>query len=405
MPEAANAMSGSDITFAPPSACPETTSGSNNSGEGLTSTTALPAAPAAQSQQGAVGDSDDGLLTVTVVGRKSRSQSSASRSNAQSRRDAPSRSARSASSGSRRSACTPRGATGVSENDLPNPPVPVWTPRGPTEQVAVSDPVWTPRGPTDATNVSASMGIGDADAMLNELIRKHTSEAGRSEPERSQGDASDRSVRSRTSSMVRKRFVPLENVFGDTVADAVGQAKPKSPRAVGPGLNPSGFDGPIPREVQHFQVATPPSEKEADTPPLPPPNSSPPIFGSLLNVDFAPVAGSPLVFGPTAPNLSANSSRVVPDGPGMSAPASSANGPHVVPEETGTSTPGSSSNNPRVVPGETGKRTDAERLAREKDKRHRAEKKARAEEESAKQARRRLEEKQREEADAAAYQF
>ena len=294
--------------------------------------------------QDAVGDSDDGMLTVTVVGRKSRSQSSASRSGAQSKRDATSRSARSASSGSRRSGCTPRGATGVSENDLQNPPCPAWTPRGPTDNTAVYVPACTPRGATDIdnvsasrglgdpNNVSASRGLGDPDNMLDELIRKHTSEAGRSEPERSQGDASDRSVRSRTSSRARKRFVPLADIFGDAITDVLGQAKPKSPRAIEPGLNTPGFDGPMPRAVQHFQVATPPSEKEADTAPLPPPNCSPPIFGSLIDIDFAPVAGSPFIFGPTEPNPSTNNPRVVPDESGTSVPGSSAYNPHVVPE-------------------------------------------------------------------------
>ena len=154
-------MSGSDITFAPPSACPDTASGSNNSGEGQTSTTAPPAAPATTSgQQGAVGDSDDGLLTITVVGRKSRSQSSASRSGAQSKRDATSRSARSASSGSRRSGCTPRGATGVSESDLQNPPVPGWTPRGSTDQTAINGPGWTPRGSADHAVIIRPVPLG-----------------------------------------------------------------------------------------------------------------------------------------------------------------------------------------------------------------------------------------------------
>ena len=166
-----------------------------------------------------------------------------------------------------------------------------------------------------------------------------------------------------------------------------------------------GFDGPIPRAVQHFQVATPPPENEAETAPLPPPNCSPPISGSLIDIDFAPVAGSPFIFGPTEPNPSAYNPRVVPDETGSSVPGSSADNPHVVPEGTGNSTPAPSSYNPRVVPDETGKRTDAERLAREKDKRHKAEKKARQEEERAEHANRLLEEKQREDTAAAAYQF
>ena len=55
------------------------------------------------------------------------------------------------------------------------------------------------------------------------------------------------------------------------------------------------------------------------------------------------------------------------------------------------------------MPDETGKQTDADKLAREKDKRHKAERKARQEEERADRASRQLEEK--EEDTAAAYQF
>ena len=159
-------MSESDITFAPPSAGPDTASGSNNSGDVQTSTVAHPAAPATTNGQGeAAADSDDGTLTTRVVRRKSRSPSSASRAGAQSPRDASSRSIRSASSGSRRSGCTPRGATGVSENDLQNPPCPGWTPRGPTDNTAIYVPACTPRGATDTDNVSASKGIGEGHAL------------------------------------------------------------------------------------------------------------------------------------------------------------------------------------------------------------------------------------------------
>ena len=115
-------MSSSDITFAPPSAGPDTASGSNNSGEVQISTTAHPAAPATNNGQGeATVDSEDGLQTTKVVRRRSRSPSSASHVGAQSGRDAASQSKRSASSGSRRSAFTSRGETGVTEINIHNP--------------------------------------------------------------------------------------------------------------------------------------------------------------------------------------------------------------------------------------------------------------------------------------------
>ena len=131
----AKAMSSSDITFAPPSAGPDTASGSNNSGEVQISTTAHPAAPATNNGQGeATVDSEDGTLTTRNVRRKSRSPSSASRAGAQSIRDAASQSKRSASSGSRRSAFTSRGETGVTEIHIHNPRDPACTSRGTTER-------------------------------------------------------------------------------------------------------------------------------------------------------------------------------------------------------------------------------------------------------------------------------
>jgi len=120
----------SDITFAPPSAGPDTASGSNNSGEVQIGTMAHPAAPATTNGQGeAAVDSEDGTLTTEVVRRKSRSPSSASRAGAQSRRDAASHSKRSASSWSRRSAYTSRGVT---EGLIDNPRGSAFTSRGET---------------------------------------------------------------------------------------------------------------------------------------------------------------------------------------------------------------------------------------------------------------------------------
>ena len=246
-------MSSSDITFAPPSAGPDTASGSNNSGEVQISTTAHPAAPATNNGQGeATVDSEDGLQTTKVVRRRSRSPSSASHVGAQSGRDAASQSKRSASSGSRRSAFTSRGETGVMEINIHNPLGPACTSRGATDNNTTNDPACTSRGATDnnaindpactsrgttgrdSSEIPVSRDQDDPELMLDEMIRKHLSEAGRSEPERSQGDASDRSVKSRTSSRVHKRFVPL--------TDVLGQAKPKSPRAIEHGLNLPGFD-------------------------------------------------------------------------------------------------------------------------------------------------------------------
>jgi len=108
-------MSTSDITFAPPSAGQDTGSGSHNSGEAQFGTMAFPAAPAPTNGKGdntTAADDEDGTHTTTIIRKKSRSPSSASRAEAQTKRDAASLSKRSASSGSRRSASNPRVATG-----------------------------------------------------------------------------------------------------------------------------------------------------------------------------------------------------------------------------------------------------------------------------------------------------
>jgi len=297
-------MSNSDITFAPPSAGQDTGSGSHNSGEVQIGTVAHPAAPATTNGQGdnnTAADDEDGTLTTTIVRRKSRSPSSASRAGAQSKRDAASLSKRSASSGSRRSACNPRVASGRdSDNSRRSACIPRDAPG------------------RDSTVVPVSPAQDDPDLMLEASIQAHLLEVGRAGSERSLRDASDRSIKSQTSSRASKRFTPLADILQH------GQAEPNSPRKD--------------QVAEHFNIVTPPEEQPVTPSPLPPPNSSPPFSGSLIDVVYTQPVGSPFTFGPNEASSTAC--------------------------------------NPRVAPAEASKRSDADRLAKEKDKRHKAEQKA-----------------------------
>ena len=84
----------------------------------------------------------------------------------------------------------------------------------------------TSRGETgrDSSEIPVSRAQDDPDLMLEASIRKHLSEVGRSGSERSLRDASDRSIKSQTSSRASKRFTPLADILQH------GQAEPKSPR-------------------------------------------------------------------------------------------------------------------------------------------------------------------------------